>query len=105
MELLERRTVSRKTPGDGRLEISPAAADRLRAGAPALEVEYDGRRAPGRVESMECTCQKATGAHEHHFVASELLKDLRASIEVELLVEHAASAPGSRLHLAVRPVE
>jgi len=105
MELLERRTVSRKTPGDGRLEISPAAADRLRRSAPALEVEFDGRRAPGRVESMECTCQKGIGPHEHHFVASELLKALRASAEVELLVEESASEPAPRVRLAVRPVE
>lgn len=105
MELLERRTVSRKTPGDGRLEISRAAADRLRAGEAGLEVEYAGARAAARLQSMECTCQKGTAAHEHHFVVSELLRSLRASTEVELLVEEPAPLSAQRLLLAVRPVE
>ena len=105
MESLERRTVSRKTPGDGRLEISRTAADRLREGGAVLEVDYDGRRAAGRIESMECTCQKGTGAHEHHFVASDILKGLRASTEVEILIAEQAAGPASRLRLAVRAVE
>jgi hypothetical protein len=96
--LLERRTVSRKTPGDGRLEISHAAAEELRARAPSLEVELHGARAPGHVETMACSCAKAGSPHEHHFLASELLKSLHAASDVELhLLDSADPGGGARV--------
>ena len=86
-------------------EISPASADRLREGSPVLEVEYGGRRAAGRVESMACTCRKAGGSHEHHFVASELLKALRASAEVEIRLEEISTDDPRTVRVAVRPID
>jgi hypothetical protein len=101
--LLERRAVSRKTPGDGRLEIAPASAARLRLTGATIEVEYAGRRAPGRLETMACSCAKAGGPHEHHFVSSELLKALRPGIDVDLRVEGTPAARGV-VRVMVTPV-
>ena len=95
MNLLERRTVSRKTPGDGKLEISASVAERLRPAAAVLEVEVAGRRAPARLETLACSCQKVGQSHEHHFVASDLLRGLRADMEVEL---HLLEQQGERQH-------
>jgi hypothetical protein len=105
VELLERRTVSRKTPGDGRLEVSRAAAERLRAAGDALVVALDGRCAAGRVESMQCTCGKSAGAHEHHFVSSEILTGLRAAEEVEVLLEPPEAELPPRVRISVRRVQ
>src|SRR5688500_18185674 len=74
--LLERRTVSRKTPRDGKLEISgvtEAAVARL--GSTVL-VEWQGREAPASVARMSCTCAKGTGQHQHVFLESELFRAL-----------------------------
>jgi hypothetical protein len=102
---LERQTVSRKTPGDGKLEISAGAAERLRAAANTLEIELGELRAPGRVETMACTCQKVGSAHEHHFVTSELLKTLRAASQVDLHVDELPDQPGERATVTVLPVD
>jgi hypothetical protein len=101
--LLERRTVSRKTPGDGRLEITHAVAEELRGRAPALEVELHGARAPGHVETMACTCAKSGAPHEHHFLTSELLKSLHPAADVELHLLDSGEA-GGRARVAVTPV-
>jgi hypothetical protein len=85
--LLDERTVSRKTPLDGRLEISAAAADRLAAlgnDFALVSGEHEGR---GRLKSLTCTCAKGTaGGHVHHFVESPLLVALApgAIVRVEL---------------------
>lgn len=74
---LENRTVSRKTPGDGRLEISGGAADRLRGALPdEFPLLVNGEPGRGRVERMPCTCRKAAGAHEHWFLSGERLRAL-----------------------------
>lgn len=74
---LENRTVSRKTPGDGRLEISAGAADRLRGALPdEFPLRVNGEPGRGRVERMPCTCRKAAGAHEHWFLSGEPLRAL-----------------------------
>ncbi len=78
--LLEVRAASRKTPRDGRFEISEATARRLLAlgeSLPiALPIALDDATGTARVEHMPCTCDKAgsTGRHEHLFLVSELLK-------------------------------
>ena len=103
--LLERRTVSRKTPGDGRLEISPGAAERLRSVGGALQVEVAGTSAPAVVETMACTCRKVGQAHEHHFVVSELLKSLREASEVEVRLADRAGSGGPGTTVVIQPVE
>jgi hypothetical protein len=49
--LLDERTVSRKTPLDGRLEISAAAADRLAALGDDFALVSAGRAGRGRLRA------------------------------------------------------
>ena len=87
----ERRTVSRKTPLDGRLEISEAAARVARAMPAEFALEVDGAAARARLTSVRCGCAKAwtAGAHEHHFLESDALRALgpEQSVVVELRPE------------------
>jgi len=87
----ELRTVSRKTPGDGRLEISEAAVRVARALPAEFPLEVEGAAARARVTSMRCTCTKAraAGAHEHHFLESDALRALAPehAVVVELRPE------------------
>lgn len=91
--LLEQRPVSRKTPLDGKLEISPAAAARLGALGAEFPLASAGREGTGRLQSLACTCVKgAGGAHVHHFVESPILRDLAPGTEVRVEVDEARSA-------------
>lgn len=85
--LHERRTVSRKTPRDGKLEITRSLASRLDGVRSALRVEVAGRTAPATLDAMTCTCGGHDAPHEHHFVQSELLKELTVGSEVDLSVD------------------
>jgi hypothetical protein len=87
--LLERRTVSRKTPGDGRLEITRRAAARLRDLGHVLEVELSGQHSPVTVESMTCTCRGAAKPHAHYFLQSSAFKRLTPGTEVDLELDDA----------------
>ena len=78
-EVLEVRTVSRKTSRDGKHEISPGTAARLRTLATPLNVVVDGVQDRGSVASMACTCRPE--AHEHWFIQSEALRSLEAGRE------------------------
>jgi hypothetical protein len=83
--LLERTLVSRKTPLDGKLEVTAETAARLAAVGDALAVVVQGATGNARVESMTCTCAKRAGErHVHHFVESPILKSLVAGSEVRL---------------------
>ena len=86
--LLERRTVSRKTPNDGKLEISRAAADAMSALGPGLTAEWSDRTAPAAIVAMTCTCAKGSGQHEHIFLQSDLFRTLEAGAEVDVHLEH-----------------
>ena len=91
--LLELRTVSRKTPGDGRLEISGESARRLAPFGEPLTVRVGDEAevvGAGHVTSMRCTCEKGggeAGGHEHHFLASDLFRALvpGETVVIELL--------------------
>ena len=78
-ELLERRTVSRKTARDGKHEISVDTALRLRALAAPLPIVVDGVADRATVAAMPCTCRPE--AHEHWFIQSEALRSLEAGRE------------------------
>jgi hypothetical protein len=80
-------TVSRKTPLDGRLEIPASLADRLLSLGEPLAVSMQGIEEGASVEAMACTCAKAGGNHEHHFLRAEALKTLSPNSSVTLLVE------------------
>ncbi len=88
--LLERRTVSRKTPGDGRLEITKRAAAQLGSLGEALHLEVGGERAAATLGTMTCTCRGAEKPHEHYFLESPALKRLAPGSEVDLELEASA---------------
>ncbi|MGQ0648326.1 MAG: hypothetical protein ACT4P7_12220 [Gemmatimonadaceae bacterium] len=76
--LLEVREVGRKTPRDGRLEITETTYRRLLMHGETLTVTVGERRAEGALERMPCSCGRAPGAsHEHLFIRSELLRELQ----------------------------
>ena len=101
MLLLETTSVSRKTPGDGKLEITKQTAERLRSAGAALTVTLGDIESTGAVVSMPCTCAKAAGtAHEHQFLQSELLRSLSPDLTVEIALDPAPTP--ARVYL--RPV-
>ena len=84
---LERRTVSRKTPRDGKLEISRAAAARLESLTGALSAAWDGSIAPARVVTLSCSCGGASERHDHYFLESEIFRALPVGRDVEVALE------------------
>lgn len=86
--VLEVREVSRKTPRDGRLEITESSARRL-AALGAFAVEVDLQRSEGTLAAIACQCAKGGGTtgHMHHFVEASLLTALVAgeTVVLELL--------------------
>lgn len=88
--LVERRPVSRKTPRDGRLEITKIGAVRLGGIGDGFEIVIGDERAPARVATMECTCRGPERPHVHYFLESDALKQLQPGREVELDLEDTA---------------
>jgi hypothetical protein len=83
--LLEVCSVSRKTPQDGRLLVTPAAAAALRALGDDVPLATPSGYARARVTSMTCRCGKdGVGTHEHNFIESPLLRSLAPGTEVRL---------------------
>ena len=78
-EVLEVRTVSRKTARDGKHEISVDTASRLSALPTPLRLVVDGIADRGSVASMACTCRPE--AHEHWFIEAQALRALEAGRE------------------------
>lgn len=78
-EVLEVRTVSRKTARDGKHEISIDTASRLSALPTPLRLVVDGVADRGSVASMPCTCRPE--AHEHWFIEAQALRALEAGRE------------------------
>lgn len=78
-EVLEVRTVSRKTARDGRHEISVDTASRLNALPAPLRLVVDGVADRGAVASMLCTCRPE--AHVHWFIEAPALRALEAGRE------------------------
>lgn len=76
--LLEVRTVGRKTPLDGKLEIAATTARRLRLLGTELPLLLGDQRDIATVVSLTCSkCARADeGAHEHWFVESVALREL-----------------------------
>ncbi len=83
---IDRRTVSRKTPRDGKLEISEAAAARLASIGSDVAVEWNGASAPAVLSAFSCTCAKAGGTHDHHFLQSPILTSLPVGAGVDLFL-------------------
>ena len=83
MSTVERTVVGRKTPRDGKLEVSHALADALGGDGAPIQVRLASNDASGTVEVMECTCAKAgaSGKHEHHFVQCDAFRALTIGSE------------------------
>ncbi|MGI8498017.1 MAG: hypothetical protein ACR2OG_10615 [Gemmatimonadaceae bacterium] len=86
--LLERCVVSRKTPRDGKLEITEDAATIMRPHH-RLVVELRGTIASARLDSMTCGCRGSSDPHIHYFLEAELLKSLRPEAHVALEMAEA----------------
>ncbi|MEP7066891.1 MAG: hypothetical protein ABI889_12715 [Gemmatimonadota bacterium] len=97
--LIEQRIVSRKTPLDGRLEISESTVAQLAPLGETFRVRTAQGEGEARLHAMACTCAKSgtTGQHVHHFVESDVLRALEPGASVRLELDGAP--PGS---LAVR---
>jgi hypothetical protein len=78
-ELLEHRTVSRKTARDGKHEISAETAAVLRTLSSPFDVIVDGVPDLGTLVRMPCTCRPE--AHEHWFIEASALRTLEAGHE------------------------
>jgi hypothetical protein len=91
--LLEQRTVSRKTPRDGRLEITAESAARLAALGSHFALSRGDAEGRAHLHSMPCGCAKgtpgATSGHVHHFVESPLLMALVPETSVLIELEEA----------------
>ena len=81
---LERRNVSRKTPGDGMLEITKPVAERLMRVSREFELTTPAGDGSAVLTSMPCTCRGAENPHEHWFLRSDLFRLLVPGSEVEL---------------------
>ena len=84
---IERRRVSRKTPGDGKLEITKVGAGRMESLGETFRVVVDARSGHARLGSMPCTCRGADRPHVHYFLESDLFRSLTAGTEVDLLLD------------------
>ncbi|MFN8667694.1 MAG: hypothetical protein U0164_11000 [Gemmatimonadaceae bacterium] len=87
--ILEIREVSRKTPRDGRLEISAETARRLSPFGGTITAEVGAMRDTATIEAMPCQCAKGGGetGHTHHFLKAAPFTTLAAgeTVVLELL--------------------
>lgn len=90
---LERTVVSRKTANDGRLEIQPATAKRIRAAGFDLRVVVGDVDGPATVETMPCGCAKGAAGHEHVFLKSAPLRTLSPESVVQLALDTTPNPP------------
>ena len=89
---LEHARVSRKTPKDGKLELTERSAAQLSGLSSQFAVVVNGESGVGALHTMSCTCRGADHAHTHHFLRSELLKRLPVDSDVSVdLLEDAAT--------------
>jgi len=84
---LEDRVVSRKTPGDGKLEISQPVAERLQRIGTVLELETPAGCGAAQVKSQPCTCRGEDNPHEHWFLVSSLFRSLVPGTEIRLSLD------------------
>ena len=89
MSAVEHAVVGRKTPGDGKLEISQAFASALGGDQAALVFRVDDLDAPGSVNVLACTCEKAgaSGKHEHYFVQCDAFRELPVGTPLRLAAD------------------
>jgi hypothetical protein len=76
----ERRTVSRKTPRDGKLELTAVAAARFEE-RERIALTMDDVTGDAALVALPCTC-RGPEAHVHYFLESPLLRSLTPDAEV-----------------------
>jgi hypothetical protein len=86
---LETRTVSRKTPRDGRLEITTTAAKKLEGCGP-LTARVAGDTAEAILDTYPCQCRGPEHRHVHFFLKSDLFKALVPESRVRLELDSDA---------------
>jgi hypothetical protein len=96
--ILEIREVGRKTPGDGRLEVSETTFRRL-----SMERELKARvgdaQASAMLERMTCSCDAGHGeSHAHLFVRSDAFRQLVAGETCVLEITTPGMLTASRPH-------
>ncbi|MFN2400018.1 MAG: hypothetical protein ABR543_15470 [Gemmatimonadaceae bacterium] len=91
MRSLETAIVSRKTPGDGKLEISLETATAIGMDRQGLTVALSGSAGSAQVSSVLCGCGRADGAksakHVHYFLMCDLLRSLKPDERVSVLLD------------------
>ncbi len=87
---LERRTVSRKTPGDGRLEITKAAAARVEQLGTTFGIDVGGETVAGTLGTFACTCRGPANPHVHYFLESGGLKALSPGTALDVEIDEGA---------------
>ena len=95
----EQVIVGRKTPGDGKLEVSPELAHMLGGDGANILVRVARSEERGVVSVLACTCEKAgaSGKHEHHFVQCDAFRALSVGSALEL------EAKGGHLEVLAGP--
>lgn len=96
--ILEVRDVGRKTPMDGRLEVTEGTYRRL-------TMEGELRATVGEVttsahlEELPCTCGRGAGAvHVHRFVQADVFRSLEAGATCVLELTAPGTLTASRPH-------
>lgn len=93
MNELETVVVSRKTPRDGKLEISSSTAAAIGGEGAEVAIRMDSQRARASVVTMPCGCKGETKHLVHTFLASELFRNLTPDSSVVLSLDAAANPP------------
>jgi hypothetical protein len=84
---LERRNVSRKTPGDGMVELTKPVAEMLLKRGKEFDLTTPSGDGRAILTSMPCTCRGAENPHEHWFLRSDLFRALTPGADIELTLE------------------
>ena len=92
---VETRTVSRKTPGDGKLEITRATAHALESLGTTFSVHVHAQAGEASLGTMPCTCRGEETPHVHYFIESDLFRALVPGRSVELMLDQT----NQRLHV------
>ena len=87
--------MSRKTPGDGKLEITKAAAHALESLGATFAVHVHTRTGEASLGTMPCTCRGDETPHVHYFIQSDLFRALAPGSSVELMLDET----DQRLHV------
>jgi hypothetical protein len=89
--VLEEVTVSRKTPRDGKLEVSAATSSQIEWLGDAFNVTSLGEEGSGMREALVCRCAKHEGMrHVHHFIVSPLFHRLAPDTRLRVVLAAAA---------------